>query len=120
MSRWQVHVVLIRARDVEVGDVVARDAGAQSGWFRVHSVNVLPDGQINILDRGNVRSFIMDPLDLVALQTPAPLDGETTSRGQANSNAADVAEREASQREAAARRIREAPRVAPEGLPPSI
>lgn len=119
MSRWQVNVVLVRARDVVTGDVVARDLTAQIGWFRVHSVNVLPDGQINILDRENVRSFIMGPFDLVALQTPAPIPRPAPNAEQGDTGSPSSPEREASQREAAAKRMREAPRVAPEGLPPS-
>lgn len=119
MPRWQVEIVLIRARDVTVGDVVARDANAQAGWFRVHAVNPLPDGQINVLDRDNVRSFIMGPFDLVALQTPAPIGGVGTAAEPSSGPTAQVPQREANQREAAAKRMREAPRVAPEGLPPS-
>lgn len=76
MTRWHVHVVQLRARDVHKGDVVSRDPARTDGWFRVHEVKALPDGNINILDKGNVRGFIAGPFDLIGLQTPVPLAAE--------------------------------------------
>lgn len=76
MARWHVHVVMMRARDVRTGDVVARDPQRQDGWFRVHQTTVLPDGSINVLDRTNQRSFTAGPYDLIGLQTPVPLPAE--------------------------------------------
>jgi hypothetical protein len=76
MARWHVNIVRMRARDVRVGDVVARDATRFDGWFRVHEVKTLGDGTINIIDKGNSRSFTAGPFDLVGLQTPAPLPAE--------------------------------------------
>lgn len=76
MTRWHVHVVQLRARDVHKGDVVSRDPARTDGWFRVHEVKALPDGNINILDKGNVRGFIAGPFDLIGLQTPVPLPAE--------------------------------------------
>lgn len=82
MTRFHVHVVHMRARDVRKGDVVARDPSRQDGWFRVHEVKILPDGNVNILDKGNVRGFLAGPFDLIGLQTPVPLPAEAdvTSR----------------------------------------
>jgi hypothetical protein len=68
--------VQLRARDVHKGDVVSRDPARTDGWFRVHEVKALPDGNINILDKGNVRGFIAGPFDLIGLQTPVPLPAE--------------------------------------------
>lgn len=76
MGRWHVEVVQMRARDVRKGDVVARDPHRLDGWFRVHEINVLPDGQVNVLDKGNTRSFLAGPFDLVGLQTPVALPAE--------------------------------------------
>lgn len=82
MTRWHVHVVLMRARDIRKGDVVSRDADRQDGWFRVDEVKQLPDGQINVLDKGNVRGFIAGPFDLIGLQTPVllPPEADATAR----------------------------------------
>lgn len=74
MTRWQVHVVRIRARDVKRGDVVAKDASKADGWFVVADVVTLPDGSINVLDRKNARAFTVGPFDLVGLQTPQPIE----------------------------------------------
>ncbi|QGG96209.1 hypothetical protein [Actinomarinicola tropica] len=82
MTRWHVHVVLMRARDVRKGDVVSRDANRHDGWFRVDEVRQLPDGTINVLDKGNVRGFIAGPFDLIGLQTPVqlPPEADVTTR----------------------------------------
>lgn len=76
MSRWHVHIVQMRARDIKVGDVVAKDPSRFDGWFRVHEVRQLGDGTFNLLDKGNARSFTAGPFDLVGLQTPVPLPAE--------------------------------------------
>lgn len=76
MPRWHVNIVQMRARDVRVGDVVARDASRHDGWFRVHEVKTLADGTMNIIDKGNTLSFTAGPFDLVGLQTPVPLPAE--------------------------------------------
>jgi hypothetical protein len=76
MPRWHVNIVQMRARDIRVGDVVARDAGRSDGWFRVHEVKALGDGTVNVIDKSNTRSFTAGPFDLVGLQTPVPLPAE--------------------------------------------
>lgn len=76
MARWHVQVVQMRARDVRRGDVVARDLHRPDGWFRVHEILILPDGQVNVLDKSNQRSFTAGPYDLIGLQTPIPLPAE--------------------------------------------
>jgi hypothetical protein len=91
MPRWQVHIVQMRARDVRVGDVVAKDTARLDGWFRVHETKTLVDGTINIIDKGNERSFTAGPFDLVGLQTPVPLPAEAernVQREQASREAA--------------------------------
>ena len=98
MTRWHVQVVQLRARDVRRGDVVARDPRRLDGWFRVHEVASLPDGQVNVIDKGNVRSFTAGPYDLVGLQTPVELPAEA---------------------DASARRSRAAAEPAPDGAPTS-
>ncbi|MBK5224544.1 MAG: hypothetical protein JJE52_17040 [Acidimicrobiia bacterium] len=86
----------MRARDVRKGDVVARDPQRLDAWFRVHEINVLPDGQVNVLDKSNTRSFLVGPFDLVGLQTPVALPAEADvtvvrQRPSAASNAEDLA-----------------------------
>lgn len=83
MGRWHVHVVHMRARDVRVGDVVARDPSKFDGWFRVHEIRQLGNGTFNILDKANSRSFTVGPFDLVGLQTPVqlPVEAERNARG---------------------------------------
>ncbi|MDZ7679190.1 MAG: hypothetical protein U5K29_11625 [Acidimicrobiales bacterium] len=76
MPRWHVHIVQMRARDIKVGDVVAKDASRHDGWFRVHEVKALADGTVNLIDKANTRSFTAGPFDLVGLQTPVPLPAE--------------------------------------------
>jgi hypothetical protein len=76
MARWHVHIVQMRARDIKVGDVIARDPSRFDGWFRVHEVRQLGDGSFNMLDKGNTLSFTVGPFDLVGLQTPVPLPAE--------------------------------------------
>ena len=76
MPRWHVHIVQMRARDIRVGDVIAKDANRFDGWFRVQEIKVLGDGTINLIDKGNTRSFTAGPFDLVGLQTPVPLPAE--------------------------------------------
>ena len=80
MGRWHVHVVHMRARDVRVGDVVARDPSKFDGWFRVHEIRQLGNGTFNILDKANSRSFTVGPFDLVGLQTPVQLPVEAERR----------------------------------------
>lgn len=82
MGRWHVHVVHMRARDVRVGDVVAKDPDRFDGWFRVHEIRQLGNGTFNILDKANERSFTAGPFDLVGLQTPVqlPAEAERTAR----------------------------------------
>ena len=75
MARWHVQIVQMRARDVRRGDVVTRDP-ANQGWFRVHDATVLPDGNINVVDKTNQRSFTAGAYDLIGLQTPVPLPVE--------------------------------------------
>ncbi len=91
MPRWHVHIVQMRARDVRVGDVVAKDPTRFDGWFRVHETKTLLDGAINIIDKSNERSFTAGPFDLVGLQTPVPLPAEAernVQREQASREAA--------------------------------
>jgi hypothetical protein len=76
MPRWHVHIVQMRARDIKVGDVIAKDANRYDGWFRVTEVKALADGTVNLIDKGNTRSFTAGPFDLVGLQTPVPLPAE--------------------------------------------
>lgn len=76
MPRWHVQIVRLRARDIRVGDVVSKDAERSDGWFRVQEVKNLPDGSVNLLDKGNDRSFTAGPFDLVGLQTPVQLPPE--------------------------------------------
>ncbi|MGY6501754.1 MAG: hypothetical protein ACXIVQ_12805 [Acidimicrobiales bacterium] len=76
MPRWHVQIVNLRARDVRVGDVVAKDPDRADGWFRVNEVKNLPDGSVNVIDKGNNRSFTAGPFDLVGLQTPVQLPPE--------------------------------------------
>lgn len=76
MARWHVHVVHMRARDIRVGDVVARDPSKFDGWFRVHEIRQLGTGTYNILDKSNSLSFTVGPFDLVGLQTPVQLPAE--------------------------------------------
>ena len=94
MPRWHVHIVQMRARDVKVGDVVAKDPSRYDSWFRVHEVKVLGDGTINLLDKGNARSFTAGPFDLIGLQTPVPLPAEAernVRREEASRDAAQAA-----------------------------
>lgn len=83
MGRWHVHVVHMRARDVRVGDVVARDPTKFDGWFRVHEIRQLANGNFNVLDKSNALSFTAGPFDLVGLQTPVqlPIEAESNARG---------------------------------------
>lgn len=106
MARWHVNVVRMRARDITVGDVVARDPERFDGWFRVHEVRVLGDGTINLLDKSNTRSFTAGPFDLVGLQTPVPLpaEAERNVRREEASRADRTAADQAAEREAVARK----------------
>lgn len=81
MPRWHVQIVRLRARDIRVGDVVAKDAERADGWFRVNEVKNLPDGSVNLIDKGNNRSFTAGPFDLVGLQTPVQLPAEADRSG---------------------------------------
>jgi hypothetical protein len=111
MPRWHVHIVQMRARDVRVGDVVAKDPTRFDGWFRVHETKTLLDGSINIIDKSNERSFTAGPFDLVGLQTPVPLPAEAernvqreeASRAAAGTPEAGAQSPDAAAREAAAR-----------------
>lgn len=129
MTRWHVRVVLMRARDVRKGDVVSRDAERSDGWFRVDEVKQLPDGQINVLDKGNVRGFIAGPFDLIGLQTPVQLPPEadvTTRRRGPEAHempearpATPAAPSDAATREAAAEAIQADAGQVRGSLPPS-
>jgi hypothetical protein len=92
MPRWHVNIVQMRARDIRVGDVVAKDATRFDGWFRVHEVKTLGDGTINIIDKGNTRSFTAGPFDLVGLQTPVPLPAEAERNVQREQASRDAAQ----------------------------
>lgn len=132
MARWHVHVVQMRARDIRRGDVVSRDP-EHGGWFRVHEALTLPDGTINITDKGNQRSFTMGSYDLVSLQTPVPLPAEADasnrrrrpSRGDVNDADATGTEANgtdadgAAAREAIARDLQPEPGTARGTLPSS-
>lgn len=93
MPRWHVHIVQMRARDIKLGDVVAKDPSRFDGWFRVHEVRQLGDGTFNLLDKANTRSFTAGPFDLVGLQTPVPLPAEAernVRREEASHSSADT------------------------------
>jgi hypothetical protein len=111
VARWHVQIVQMRARDVRRGDVVARDPQRQDGWFRVHEVLTLPDGQVNVLDKSNQRSFTAGPYDLIGLQTPIPLPAEADAsnrrrrRGEGETSTAETPDTQAAAREAVARDI---------------
>jgi len=87
MTRWQVRVVKIRARDVRRGDVVSKDADGDHDWFVVHDSVTLPDGTINVLDRSNAKAFTAGPFDLVGLQTPAAIELPPDVTGSGTSSA---------------------------------
>ncbi len=85
MGRWHVQVVHMRARDVRVGDVVAKDPERFDGWFRVHEIRQLGNGTFNLLDKANERSFTAGPFDLVGLQTPVQLPAEAERNARTES-----------------------------------
>ena len=103
MPRWHVHIVQMRARDIRVGDVIAKDAHRHDGWFRVQEVKTLGDGTVNLIDKGNTRSFTAGPFDLVGLQTPVPLPAEAERNVKREEASRDAAAGSANTPEGAAR-----------------
>jgi hypothetical protein len=72
-----VEVVQICARDVQVGDVINKSGPFREGWIEVASVDLLPDGRLNVADATYRKSFTTEALDLLWLQVLRPLRGNS-------------------------------------------
>lgn len=68
MERRIVEVLRLRVSDVMVGDVINRDPAATGGWFSVHELNQLPNGDINAVGSSAKLSIVAGPYDIVGLQ----------------------------------------------------
>jgi hypothetical protein len=69
--------VQVCGRDVQVGDVINKSGPFREGWIEVASVDLLPDGRLNIADPSYRKSFTTEPRDLVWLQILRPLRGNS-------------------------------------------
>lgn len=76
-QRIQVHIVQVRAQDVQPGDVVNRTGPIRDGWIEIAYTEPLPDGRLNLCDESYRKSFVSEPLDLIWLQIAANLKGNS-------------------------------------------
>lgn len=76
-QRLQVHIVQIRAQDVQPGDIVNKTGPMRDGWVEVAYTEPLPDGRINLCDESYRKSFVSEPLDLIWLQIAVTLKGNS-------------------------------------------
>ncbi|NNE75160.1 MAG: hypothetical protein HKN26_15955 [Acidimicrobiales bacterium] len=70
MQRTIVTVSKMRICDLAIGDVMNRDPDSMTGWFTIHEIRRLHNGDLNISSGSSGRGITGQDFDIVGVQVP--------------------------------------------------